>query len=144
MTEKQNIRVTNCIQATMTQRCDCTDLHFFFSEANNRQGIHHNFPIILVTDGADSRTVSLKGEFNIRLHHNWQYNFTDFCLQTSHSSVQSHHTHLDQILVALRVSFKVQHFKQVVIPPIQKLIEDVKVPLPVVLMYYTRFFQQVV
>lgn len=55
-----------------------------------------------------------------------------------------HHTHLDQILVVLRVSLKVQRVKQVVIPSIQKLIEDVEVPLAVVLVYYTRFLQQVV
>lgn len=36
-----------------------TDLHFFLGEANNRQGLHHNFPIILVTDRAKSRAVPL-------------------------------------------------------------------------------------
>lgn len=130
----------------MIQQCDCTDLHFFFSEANNRQSFHHNFPIILVTDGADSGTVSLKGQFNIRLH-NWQYNCKKFCLHVIaiiNAISLLHHTHLDQILVALRVSFKVQHVKQAVIPSIQKLIENMEVPLAVVLMHYTRLLQQVV
>lgn len=36
-----------------------TDLHFLLSEADHRQGLHHNFPIILVTDGAESGTVAL-------------------------------------------------------------------------------------
>lgn len=58
---------------------------------------------------------------------------------------QSHtHTHLDQILVALRVSFKFQRFEKLIVPSVQKLIEDVEVPLTVVLMYYTGFLQQVV
>lgn len=36
-----------------------TDLHFLLGEANNGQGLHYNFPIILVTDGAESGTVPL-------------------------------------------------------------------------------------
>lgn len=53
-------------------------------------------------------------------------------------------TNLDQILVFLWVSLKVQFIKQVVICSIQELIEDVKVPLTMVLVHNTGFLQQVV
>lgn len=47
-------------------------------------------------------------------------------------------------MVVLRVSFQVQCVEQVVVPSIQKLVEDVEVPLTVVLVNYTGFLQQVV
>lgn len=53
-------------------------------------------------------------------------------------------THLDQILVLLWVSLKVQFIEQVVVCSIQELIEDVEVPLAVVLVHNPRFLQQVV
>lgn len=53
-------------------------------------------------------------------------------------------THLDQILVFLWVSLKVQFIEQVVVCSIQELIEDVEVPLTVVLVHNPRFLQQVV
>lgn len=39
----------------------CVDnhLHFLFREPNNRQSLHHSFPIILVTDRADPGAVPL-------------------------------------------------------------------------------------
>lgn len=66
-----------------------TDLHLFLGEANNRQGLHHNFPIILVTDGAESGTVPLNKK---KIKH---YTATDgiIALKTSHSSnVSTTHT----------------------------------------------------
>lgn len=54
MSDKQNNSVVAC-----TQAITFTDLHFFLCEANNRQGLHHSFPIILITDGAESGTVAL-------------------------------------------------------------------------------------
>lgn len=55
-----------------------------------------------------------------------------------------HDTHLDQIAVVLGDSFEVQRVEQVIVSSIQKLIEDVKVSLTVVLVHDTRFLQQVV
>lgn len=53
-------------------------------------------------------------------------------------------TNLDKILVLLWVSLKVQIIEQVVICSVQELIEDVKVPLAVVLVHNAGFLQQVV
>lgn len=71
--------------------------------------------------------------------------------QTAYTSVWNkqfvrllNHAHLDQAVVVLRVSFQTQCVKQVIITSIQKLIEDVEVPLTVVLVYYSGFFQQIV
>lgn len=54
------------------------------------------------------------------------------------------HTHLDQILVFLWVSLQIQFIEQVIVCSIQELIEDVEVPLTVVLVHNPRFLQQVV
>lgn len=35
------------------------NLHFLLREPNNRQSLHHSFPIILVADRADPGAVSL-------------------------------------------------------------------------------------
>lgn len=108
-----------------------TDLHFFLSEANNRQGLHHNFPIILVTDGAESGTVTLNKKI--------KYDTTIDLRKKYHT-----HTHLHQVVVALRVPLQSQRGKQVVVPSIQELVEDVEVPLTVVLVHDARLLQQVV
>lgn len=46
-----------------------TDLHFLLAEANNGQSLHHDFPIILVTDGAESGTVTLSNKLITHKHY---------------------------------------------------------------------------
>lgn len=53
-------------------------------------------------------------------------------------------THLDQILVLLGVPLQAQTSQQVLLPSLNQLIEDVEVPLPVVLVNHTGLLQQVV
>lgn len=60
------------------------------------------------------------------------------------SFIKCKHTHLDQILIFLRVSFQFQCTEQIIVSSIQELIEDVEVPLAVVLVHHPRFLQQVV
>lgn len=65
-----------------------TDLHFFLGEANNRQGLHYNFPIILVTGGAESGTVPLHAK-------NKHYTATNgTSAPKSHSSATSSALHI--------------------------------------------------
>lgn len=44
----------------------------------------------------------------------------------------------------MRVSLQLQAFQQLIIPSIQKLVENMKVSFPVVLVYNTGFLQKVV
>lgn len=61
-----------------------------------------------------------------------------------HQQHHQHYTYLDQIEIFLRVSFQVQCVEQVIVRSIQELIEDVEVPLTLVLVHHSWFLQQVV
>lgn len=53
-------------------------------------------------------------------------------------------SYLGEVVVLLGVSLQAQLVQQVVVPSFHYLIEDVKVPLPVILMNDPRLLQQVV
>lgn len=53
-------------------------------------------------------------------------------------------TYFDQILVLLGVPLQAQASQQVLLSSLDQLIEDVEVPLPVVLVNHPGLFQQVV
>lgn len=134
---ENNSSIIQIVRTSLALDWIVTDLYFFLGEANDRQGLHHNFPIVLVTDGAESGTVALNKTIQY-------YITTDGTIAWASIFKTKHHTHLYQIMVVLRLSFQIQRGKQIVVSSIQKLIEDVEVPLTVVLVHYTGFFQQVV
>lgn len=56
----------------------------------------------------------------------------------------SSYAYLGEIVVMLGVSLQAQLVQEVVLSSLHKLVEDVEVPLPVILMHDPRLLQQVV
>lgn len=52
-------------------------------------------------------------------------------------------THLHQVQVALRVPFQAQPAQRLLLTPLQQLVEDVEVPLPVILVHHPGLLQEV-
>lgn len=57
---------------------------------------------------------------------------------------RSQDTHFDQVLVLLRVPLQAQAPQQVLLPTFDQLIENVEVPLSMILVDYARLLQQIV
>lgn len=70
-TVNESFTVSNTVskkEMFFSPHCVNNHLHFLFREPNNRQSLHHSFPIILVTDRADPGAVPLNktiGHYNI-------------------------------------------------------------------------------
>ena len=110
-------------------------LHFIFSEVDDCQSLPDDFPVTLVIDGRDFGTLALGEE------QSW--------VTSPSAALPGWHppcplaTHLDQVQVALGVPLQAQPAQHLLLAPFQQLVEDVEVPLPVVLVNHSGLLQQV-
>lgn len=110
-------------------------LHLILSEVNDHQSLPDDLPVTLVIDRGDFGTLALEeGQRGVTGLQPWAPRVAP-ALPAA--------THLHQVQVALGVALQAQPEQRLLLTPLQQLVEDVEVPLPVVLVHHSGLLQEV-
>lgn len=113
-------------------------LHLVLGEVNDSQSLPDHLPVTLVVDGGDFGALALcHGQSGVTALAGWAP------WVAPGSACPPPSTHLHQIQVALGVSFQAQPAQRLLLTPLQQLVEDVEVPLPVILVHHAGLLQEV-